>query len=165
MPYIASEDYPNKRIYLHVDTALLTELDVINIYKEHRQRRRLNANGERRFDRMVTAFGNDQFGTNDFTPRYVNLEFAVRLVPHDTDHRPLITPTPLISISESLSGRDLFDRSSLTPGVEVDVDYQPEKTGFRTVNIAGAEAITPADKAEIAELVRQAIFGEEGFGP
>jgi hypothetical protein len=136
MAYIASEDYTAKRIYLHADTATATSLDLINVYLEHIIRRAVNANGERRFPRMVLSLGNESAG-GTFTPQYVDLQNGVRLVPYNTSHAPLITPTPLISRAENLSGRDLFDRSSLTSGVEVDIDYRPEISGFKEVNVGG----------------------------
>lgn len=136
MAYIDYEDYLNKRIYLSSDTALAGSLDLIEVYREHIERRRLNVNGERGFFRMVLAIGNDSAG-GEFTPRYVDLQDGVRLVPYNTSHAPLIRPTPLISRSENKAGRDLFDRSSLSSGVEVDIDYRPEISGFREVNVEG----------------------------
>jgi len=136
MAYIASEDYTAKRIYLHADTATANSLDLINVYLEHIIRRAANVNGERRFPRMVLSIGNESAG-GIFTPQYVDLQNGVRLVPYNTSHAPLITPTPLISRAENLSGRDLFDRSSLTSGVEVDIDYRPEISGFKIVNVGG----------------------------
>lgn len=154
MAYIASEDYTNKRIYLHPDTFSMVEIDLINVYQEHIIRRKLNVNGERNFTKMVLAFGNEDIG-GEFTPRYVDLQQNVRLVPHDASHTPLITPTPLISRAESLSGSALFDRSSLTGGVEVDIDYRPEKTGFRVVNTGSG--IQPSDVTDIANASAIAV--------
>tara|TARA_R110000850_G_scaffold271420_1_gene405744 strand:- start:27 stop:599 length:573 start_codon:yes stop_codon:yes gene_type:complete len=149
MAYIASEDYTAKRIYLHADTAIATSLDLINVYLEHIIRRAVNANGERRFPRMVLSIGNESAG-GEFTPQYVDMQNGVRLVPYNTSHAPLITPTPLISRAENLSGRDLFDRSSLTSGVEVDIDYRPEISGFKIVN--SGSSLTPLQQSQLAEL-------------
>jgi hypothetical protein len=148
MAYIASEDYIAKRIYLHADTATATSLDLINVYLEHIIRRAANANGERRFPRMVLSIGNESAG-GEFTPQYVDLQNGVRLVPYNTSHSPLIKPTPLISRAENIAGRDLFDRSSLTSGIEVDIDYRPEISGFREVNTGG---LTSAQSAQITAI-------------
>jgi hypothetical protein len=139
--YIDHEDYLTTRIYLHADTVLATKLDFIEVYREHLERRRVNAHGERGFHLMVLALGNDAAG-GEFTPRYVDLQNGVRLVPYNTSHAPLIRPTPLISRSENLAGRDLFDRSSLSFGVEIDIDYRPEISGFREIDVSGiAESV------------------------
>ena len=159
MAYIASEDYTAKRIYLHADTAIATSLDLINVYLEHIIRRAVNANGERRFPRMVLSIGNESAG-GEFTPQYVDMQNGVRLVPYNTSHAPLITPTPLISRAENLSGRDLFDRSSLTSGVEVDIDYRPEISGFKIVNVSGGGGSTDISSIETKSQAdaRQALL-------
>ncbi len=151
MAYIASEDYVNKRIYLHADTVTMDTIDMYNVYVESRTRRRLNANGERGFDRMVLMFGNDAAG-GDLTPSYVDLANGVRIVPYDVSHRPLLTPTPLISRSEDLKGRDLFDRSSLSAGVEVDVDYEPQIAGFKIVEVNTGSGLNVAQGTQLTEL-------------
>tara|TARA_R110002126_G_scaffold5296_3_gene28085 strand:+ start:713 stop:1327 length:615 start_codon:yes stop_codon:yes gene_type:complete len=157
MAYIASEDYTAKRIYLHADTATATSLDLINVYLEHIIRRAANANGERRFPRMVLSIGNESAG-GEFTPQYVDMQNGVRLVPYNTSHAPLITPTPLISRNENLSGRDLFDRSSLTSGVEVDIDYRPEISGFKIVNVSGGSTDLSSIETKSQADARQALL-------
>lgn len=130
MALIASEDYVNKRIYLGIDSVGVEVLPM-DIYKEHRQRRRLNSNNERFFSQMVSAFGNEQIGTNKFTPRFTNLAEGVRIVPYDTTQSLLIRGS-LVNTRESLEGRDLFDRSSLV--ASVDIDYQPPQVEIITVS-------------------------------
>ncbi len=121
MPLVQSTDYPNKRIYLGPDSVGIDVLP-IDVYKEMRERRRLNE-FDRQFSPMITAFGNDPAGPTN-TPRFTVLSQDVRIVPYDTSHSLSIIGS-IISTSESLAGRDLFDRSPLTTGIEVDVDYQP----------------------------------------
>lgn len=121
MPIIATEDYPNKRIYLSIDTVGVA-LSPIDLYKEHRARRRTNANGERKFLPMVSAFGNEAISSTKSTPRFTNLASGVKIVPYDTSQNLLVTGA-LISTEDELEGRDLFDRSSLLSNV--DIDYQP----------------------------------------
>ncbi len=162
MTYIASEDYVNKRIYLHADTVTMDTIDMANVYTESRTRRRLNVNGERGFDRMILMFGNESAG-GSLTPSYVDLANGVRIVPYDVSHRPLLTPTPLISRSEDLKGRDLFDRSSLSAGVEVDVDYEPRLVGYKLIEINTGSGVTEQDKIDIAASVKNVLLGTETF--
>lgn len=157
MAYISSEDYVAKRIYLHSDTAVASSLDLINVYLEHIVRRAVNANQERRFPRMVLSLGNEAAG-GEFTPQYVDMQNGVRLVPYNTSHAPLITPTPLISRAENLSGSALFDRSSLTTGVEVDIDYRPEISGFKLVNISGGTVDLSTLETKVQADARQVLL-------
>jgi len=130
MALIASENYVTKRIYLGIDSVGV-DVQPIDIYTEHRARRRLNASGQRKFRPMVRSFGNQQIGPTKFTPRFVNLAAGVRIVPYDTTHNLLIRGA-LISTADSLEGRDLFDRSSLV--ASVDIDYQPPQVEIITVS-------------------------------
>ena len=134
MPLIASEDYVNKRIFLGVDSVGVDVLP-IDIYKEHRERRRLNANDERYFPAMVSALGNQQIGPTKFTPRFTDLASGVKIVPFDTTHALRIRAA-LVSIEDQLEGADLFDRSSLL--ANVDIDYQPPQVEIITVATGGA---------------------------
>lgn len=142
MPLIATEDYPNRRIYLSIDSVGVDVLPVA-LYTEHRQRRRLNANGERLFSPMISAFGNEQIGSNKFTPRFTNLASGVKIIPYDTTHNLLIRGS-LISTEDRLEGRDLFDRASLLS--IVDVDYQPPQVEILTVNTGSGFTATQDDR-------------------
>lgn len=148
MPLVTAVDYPNKLIFLGPDSVGVTVLP-IDIYTEMRERRRLNADNDRSFFPMVTAFGNESIGGGSSTPRYTNLAAGVRIVPFDTDHSLLIRGN-LISTDEGLAGRDLFDRSSLTS--EVDIDYQPPQVEIITVATGGA--LTATQDARLEELHR-----------
>ncbi|MBW4460492.1 MAG: hypothetical protein KME47_09665 [Nodosilinea sp. WJT8-NPBG4] len=121
MVLIASEDYTTNRIYLSVDSIGI-DIQPIDIYKEHRLRRRLNVNNERKFPPMVSAFGNQQIGAAKFTPRFTDLNSGVKIVPYDATHTLKIRGS-LISAEDQSEGADLFDRSSLLS--IVDIDYQP----------------------------------------
>lgn len=134
MSLIASEDYSNKRIFLSADSVGVDVLP-IDIYREHRARRRLNANNERNFSAMILAFGNEQIGAAKFTPRFTNLASGVKIVPYDTTHALRIRAA-LISVQDQLEGADLFDRSSLL--ASVDIDYQPPQVEIITVPTGGA---------------------------
>lgn len=147
MPLILTEDYSNKRIFLGPDSVGVDVLP-IDIYREHRERRRLFATNERRFFPMVSAFGNQPAGPSN-TPRFTNLAAGVRLVPFDVSHQPLIRGN-LISTADGLAGRDLFDRAPLSVGVEVDVDYQPPQVEIIEVNTGSA--LTPEQSTQLAAM-------------
>lgn len=151
MPLVIAVDYPNKRIFLGPDSVGVDVLPV-DIYREMRERRRLDADNDRSFLPMITAFGNEPAGPTN-TPRFTNLAAGVRIVPHDTSHSLLIRGA-LINTSDGLAGRDLFDRSSLTPGVEVDVDYQPPQVEIITV-ATGAAALTPQQEQQLEQAATQ----------
>lgn len=147
MPLVASVDYPNKRIYLGADSVGVDVLP-INIYKEMRARRRLNADQDRQFYPMITASGNEPAGPTN-TPRFTNLAAGVRIVPFDTSHSLLIRGN-LISTADGLAGRDLFDRAGLSVGVEVDVDYQPPQVEIITVS--GGSTLTAQESQMLSDI-------------
>ncbi len=161
MALIASENYTTKRIYLGIDSVGVDVLP-IDIYIEHRERRRLNASGQRKFRPMISAFGNEQIGPAKFTPRFTNLAAGVRIIPYDTTHSLLIRGA-LISTADSLEGRDLFDRASLV--ASVDIDYQPPQVEIITVSTGGVSAPTvaqiraemDANSIKLAEIKAAAI--------
>lgn len=148
MPLIASENYTSKLIFLSADSVGV-DLNPIDIYREHRERRRLNANSERGFSPMVSAFGNEPAGPSN-TPRFTNLATGVRLVPFNTSHELSIVGA-LISTADGLAGADLFDRTPLSVGVEVDINYAPPQVEIIEVNTGSG--VTPADVEAIANAV------------
>ena len=157
MPLVASTDYPNKRIYLHADS-VGQDVQPIDIYKELRAERRLDET-KRRFDPMLTAFGNDPAGPSN-TPRFANLATGCRIVPYDSSHILSIVGA-LISTADGLAGPDLFDRAPLGVGVEVDIDYQPPQVEIIYVNTGSA--VTEQDKDDIASKTQILILSTESF--
>lgn len=137
MPLVASTDYPNKRIYLGIDSVGV-DVNPIDIYKECRAERRLDT-AKRQFRQMITAFGNEPAGPSN-TPRFTNLQNGVRIVPYNGSHTLSIVGA-LINTSEGLAGPDLFDRSALGVGVEVDIDYQPPQVEIITINTGGGATV------------------------
>ncbi len=154
MPLIASEDYPNKLIYLGADSVGVEVLP-IDIYKEHRERRRLNANGERNFFPMVDAFGNDQIGPTKFTPRFVNLANGARIVPFDTTHT-LVIRGSLVSTSEGIEGPELFNKAPILSSV--DIDYQPPQVEV----IQAGSGLDDTEREQLANLASLIELGPNG---
>lgn len=157
MPLVLSTDYPNKRIYLGPDSVGV-DVQPIDIYKELRTERRLDET-KRKFDVMMTAFGNDPAGPSN-TPRFANLQNGCRIVPHNASHTLSIVGA-LINTAEGLAGTDLFDRAPLGVGVEVDIDYQPPQVEIIYVNTGSA--VTEQDKDDIASKTQILILGTESF--
>lgn len=137
MALVASTDYAAKRIYLTADSLLAPWLP-IDVYKEVRAERRLNA-AKQSFYPMIRAFGNEPAGPSN-TPRFTVLENGVRIVPFNASGTQAVRGA-LISTSEGLAGADLFDRSTLSPGVDVDIDYQPPQVEIIEVNVGGGGAV------------------------
>ena len=137
MTQIASEDYANKRIYLHLDTTT-NGWDPVELYREHRQRRRLNANGERNYKAMVSASGNESKGGGNYTPRRGILASGVRIVPYNGSH-VLRQLAEVINTDEGLSDFSLIDRAPLGSGVEVDLELTYDKIEIREVGSSPAD--------------------------
>lgn len=149
MPLVASVDYTAQRIFLGIDSVGI-DVDVIVIYTEMRERRRLNLDNDRKFDPMIRSQGNEPAGPTN-TPRRAVLESGVRIVPFDTSHQLRLRGPSLVSIAEGLAGRDLFDRLPLSVGVEVDIDYQPLQV---EVIEKGTSGLTASEAADL-QLTRQ----------
>ncbi len=126
MTQIASEDYVNKRIYLHVDT-VTGGFDPAVMQQEHRTRRRLNASGERSFYPMVAFTGYAPKGNGKFTPKLTLLRQSVRIVPYDTGagNYNLDILNEIVDLADELSDRDVFDRQGLSAHVNIDATYSP----------------------------------------
>lgn len=121
MPLVSSVDYPNKRIYLSVET-MNADLDTIDVYKEVRALRRTTETHQK-FKPMIIAGGNiPKIPGVSATPSYVQLLYGCRIIPYGTgDHKiKLVRDT---FTDDGFAGRDCFDRSSLTNTVDIDVDF------------------------------------------
>jgi hypothetical protein len=149
---IASEDYENLLIYLHEDT-VTSGFDPALMQKEHRARRRLNDNGERKFDIMVSFSGNESKGGGKFTASLTRLRAGVRIVPFDAPHSLRIL-NEIVNISDSLSDVAVFDRSLITSNVDIDSTYSPVE--IREVLVGGGSV----DLAAIASAVRAELTPE-----
>ncbi len=152
MTQILFEDYTNLRIYLHPDTVVLG-VDPALLQREHRTRRRLNLNNERKFAPMVSFRGNEPKGGNKFTPRLTNLRSGVRLVPYDTHHN-LKIKNELVCIEDQRSNQGCFDRLSVLSNVDIDIDFTP--TEIVTINTGSA--VTAQDKLDIANLINPNVL-------
>lgn len=139
MPKVDSVDYVNKRIYLSSDTVSLDSLDTLDIYEEVRGLRRTNTD-HRKFSRMIVAGEIFEKTAGNFTPAFVRLLNGCRIVPFDTSHDiKLIRET---FTDDNLTGRDCFDRSSLSPTTAVDIDVDIKEVEIRLIPTGSAD-LTP----------------------
>ncbi len=139
MPKVSSVDYVNKRIYLSSETVALDSLDTLDVYKEVRGLRRTNTD-HRKFNRMIVAGELFEKTTGNFTQSYVRLLNGCRIVPFDTSHDiKLIRET---FTDDNFSGRDCFDRSSLSPTTAVDIDVDIKEVEIRLIPTGSAD-LTP----------------------
>ena len=147
MTQIFSEDYANKRIYLHPDTVSLG-VDFAALQREHRARRRLNANEERKYAPMVTFRGNEAKGGGKFTPYETNLAQGVRIVPYDAHHN-LKIKNEVLCTDDQISNQACFDRLTVLSNIDIDIDFSPTEI----VTVSVGSAVTEEDKTDIAALV------------
>lgn len=163
MPVVASIDYTARLIYLSIDT-VDADLDTLDVYKEVRALRR-TVEGDRRWKAMIVAGGNvEKIVATTFTAPYVQLLFGCRIVPYDSSHKiRLIRDT---FTDDGLAGRDCFDRTPLTAGVDVDIDVQVDAVEVRLVGTGSPTVIADAvwavleaagtDPGTMGDLLRKA---------
>lgn len=139
MPLVASVDYAARRIYLSADT-MDADLDTLGVYREVRALRR-TTEAHRKYKPMVQAGGNiEKIAGSTYTPAYVRLLYGCRIVPYNVSNRIRLTRDTFTD--DGLAGRDCFDRASLSPTVEVDIDVDIQEVEIRVINVGGVNVIT-----------------------
>lgn len=121
MALIDHIDPINRRIYLSANTINAT-VHPIDIYKEMRG---LRATDEtlRPFDVFIKSYGNVSKGSGKYTERYIVLQEGTLIVPYDISHTLTIVGT--VITDDGKEGVYCFDRSSLSTGVAVNINYVP----------------------------------------
>lgn len=152
MAIIASIDGPNRRIYLHADTAD-AEVHPVDIYKEMRTFRRTDEN-LRKYDLFLKAEGYVSKGGGKFTPILVTCLDGTRIVPYDSTHT--LTITGEIINDDGTSGLDCFDKTLLTPTSVVDINYFPPQV--EVIEVVSGSGVTEQDKLDIADRVWDEIL-------
>ena len=150
MTQIASEDYDNLLIYLHVDT-VTNGFDPALMQQEHRTLRRLNANDERGYDIMVTFTGLEAIGGGKFTPGLTRLRTGVRIVPYDTGtgmSYNLDILNQIVNVDDAIADRDVFDRSSVDATVNIDSTYSP----VEVIQINTGSGLTAAQDQKLTDV-------------
>lgn len=148
MAVIASIDGTARRIYLHVDTVGI-DVHPIDIYTAMRTFRRTDED-LRKYELFLSGHGKDQKSAGKFTERFVKTLLGTKIVPYDTTQRLSITGT--IITDDGQEGIDCFDRSSLSPGVEVDIDYQPPQV--EVIEVETGSGVSDQDKVDIINGVQ-----------
>lgn len=145
MGTVASVDYPNKRIYLSIDTVGVP-LDTMDVYRDVRELRRTNE-AHREFKPIIIAGGNIQKTATTFTLPFVQLLYGTHIVPYNTAQSLLVVRDTFSD--DGRVGVECFDRSSVT--ANVDIDYQVDLVEVREVDVGGGGSGPTA--AEIATAV------------
>lgn len=142
MALVASVDYPGRRIYLSAQT-IDADLDTLDVYREVRGLRR-TTEAHRRFLPMIVGGGNiTKIPGISATAAYVQLLYGCRIVPFDATHRlRLIRDT---FTDDGLAGADCFDRTPLSPAVQVDIDVEFPAIEIRTIDSTTGGAVLNAE--------------------
>ena len=143
-------DPVNRLIYLDSSTPN-TEINPIDIYREIRALRRTNE-ALRPYDMFMTYKGGEKKNPDGSkrTERYGVLLKGTLIVPYNTSHVLNITGT-LIS-DTGLEGRECFDRSRLSSGVMVDIDYTPKQVEVITVTSGGTAGLTQEEHNKLMSI-------------
>jgi len=130
---ISHIDAVNRKIHLDASTVNATILP-IDIYREMRT---LRAADEtlRPYDVFMTMRGGEKKNPSGSkrTARYLVLLNGTLIVPYDTSHT--ITVGGTMITDTGLEGVECFDRSLLSVGINVDINYVPPQVEVITVTI------------------------------
>lgn len=148
MAQIASVDYANLRINLHVDT-VTAGFDPALMQQEYRALRRLTE-ANRRYDPMVSFAGNESKGGGKFTPRQTLLRSNVRIVPFDQPHSLSIL-NEILNIPDGLADVGVFDRSTVTSNVDIDPVYG----AVEVIQVSTGSGLSTAQDASLTFIENQ----------
>jgi hypothetical protein len=136
-------DGENRDIYLTAES-FLSPFNPIDVYKEMRELRRTDES-LRKYELFLEARGHERTGPNTFTERYVIQLKGTRFIPYDTSH--VLTVVGKVLTDDGYSGVACFDRSPLSPGTVVDINYIPPQVEIIEVNTGSG--VTEQDKRDI----------------
>lgn len=155
MALVASVDYPNKRIYLSADT-VDANLDTVLVYREV-VALRISTAGHRQYAPIIEAGGNlEKVAGVSYTLPYARLLLGCRIVPYNTSHKIRLTRDTFTD--DGYAGRDCFDRTPLTAGVDVDIDVDIQEVEVRIVSTSAS--VVTGDPTTVAAAVRTEIAAE-----
>jgi hypothetical protein len=148
MHFVETVDYPNRRIYLSINTVDAT-IDTIDIYKEVREMRRLEES-HRKFPPMIIAGGNiEKIAGVSYTAAYVQLLRGCRIVPYNVSHALKIVRDTFTD--DGFSGRECFDRLPLSETTHVDIDFEVSQVEIRVI-YSGGSALTQQEHDRLFAL-------------
>jgi hypothetical protein len=143
MALISSIDITTRRIFL--DNGVVALDDAVAFWREYRERRLNDDDDIRRSAPVMEIIGGQSKGGGTFVGRVVDLK-GYKIVPQDTTHDLLIT-IEIIDSNLGISGRNVFDRTPLTPGVNVNIDI--DIAPVEVITIATGSGVTEQDKTDI----------------
>lgn len=123
MALIDHIDPVTRRIFLSVETMNIA-WHPVELYREARALRGANET-LRAYDNFMEGAGNIDKGGGKATERYFTLMLGTRIVPYDASH--IIDVTGTLITDDGFEGAFCFDKSLLTPGVSVDIQYSPKQ--------------------------------------
>jgi len=121
-----------RRIYLSAGT-MNTAWHPVDLYREVRALRRTNVS-LRAYDNFMRSAGNINKGGGKATERYFTLLLGTRIIPWDASHTLDITGT--IITDDGFEGVHVFDKSTLTAGIAVDIQYAPKQVEVINLNFS-----------------------------
>jgi len=157
---IASIDPINRKIHLDATTVDAT-IQPIDIYREMRTLRATNES-LRPYDVFMTMRGGEKKNPSGSkrTARYLVLLGGTLIVPYNTSH--ILTVAGTIITDTGLEGVNAFDRSNLSVGVNVDINYVPPQVEVITVNTGGT-ALTTSEHNKLMGIDNAATIADTIF--
>jgi hypothetical protein len=140
-PVIGNVDPILKRIFLA--PGVTSYHPVTDIYTEIRNIRRTD-DSHRWYKIPVTAAGNVPKGGGKFTPRYAIFNYGWRVVPDDVTHVLYVTGEQITD--DGQAGPAVMDTSSLSPGVNVTIQYEPPAAEIIQVSTGSGLSTEEHDK-------------------
>ncbi len=121
MAIIASINITTRRIQL--DTGVVALNDVLAFWREYRGLRVLDTSLVRQSLPVMSIIGGQSKGGGKYVGRIINLA-GYKIIPDDVNHNLDVT-IEIIDSASGLSGRNVFDRTTLTADVNIDINIAP----------------------------------------
>lgn len=163
VPVIDHIDGEARRIYLKVGVTSYHPVD--DIYKEVRNMRASDTELQKYYN-FVSAGGNVKKLADGSrrTERYA-IFHDTKVVPWDANHDLAVLGEQLYSDTVDggpiASGSACIDKTLLSTGVDVNVDYAPAKA--EVIVVSTGSAVTAQDKTDIIQGTKTAILSTESF--
>lgn len=141
MANVASVDFTNKRVHLHLDT-VTNGFNIIDAHFEIKALYGANTFNEQNFKFFLWAEGKIPKGGGAFTPRYGYVDTGWRFVPYNGVTHQLKIYVEMVS-KEEITDVDVFDFSGLTVNVHVIPVYTP--TEIIEIATGGSGSVSEED--------------------
>ncbi len=139
-------DGPNRDIYLADGVRVLD--DILAFYREYRTIRRLNEE-TRKYDNFMILLGGQSKGGGKYIGRTMDLQNA-KIIPADDADYDLDVTIEIIDSFNGLSGRDVFDKSTLTHNVNIDINIAPVEVITLELGVSG---LTEAESDQLGMII------------